>query len=115
MPELLLELEGRDVSRVEELHLVKPGADVTRELGRVPRGRLLMEGPRHGHVLAHPEPICNCCCEMKAQGLKEVLNEPTFLLLSWPRSHWSAQRCATAASSSSQICKIRIETRPIEK
>lgn len=58
MTKLLLELERCYVSRVEELHLVEPAANVPHELGRATRGRRLMEGPSHCHVLAHFEPIC---------------------------------------------------------
>ena len=55
MSELLLELEGRDVSRVEELHLVEPAADVPRELGRVPVGGLCWKD----HVMATFWPTLN--------------------------------------------------------
>ena len=59
MPEFLLELEGVDVPGVERPDLVEPGVDEPRELGRALVGRLVLQVPGDGHVLAHAEPVWN--------------------------------------------------------
>ena len=54
---LLLEPERADVSRAECPDLVEPGVDEPGELGSVAIGRLPLQVPSDGHVLANAEAI----------------------------------------------------------
>ena len=74
MSELLLKFERLYVPRVKQLDLVEPASNVPCELGLIPRGRCLLEGPSHGHILAHSEPTWNK--EVSSSQIRET--RPSF-------------------------------------